>query len=305
MASLKPFPALSRGDKIKIVTPASPIEPERVEKSISLLQQWGYQVELGQHVYDRNHYLAGTDQDRAEDLMNAFLDPSVSAVFCSRGGYGCSRLLPYLDFDQIAATGKLLCGFSDITVLHVALNRRGLPTLHCPMSLTLHYDREPWVHESIKNGLEGVFETPTAAPRATTVVAGTAEGISCGGCLVLLADTIGTAEPIQAKDRILFLEDVDENPHRVDAMLTHLLNAKILEGCAGIVVGEMTRTDEKSDPTIGDQPWREILKERLQPLGIPTILGYAMGHAKNMLSVPLGVQTLLDASNCTVRFQLA
>lgn len=304
MAALQRYPALQPGDKIRIVTPASPIEPERVAKSIAFFKEWGYDVELGKHVYDRFHYMAGTDQDRAKDLMDAFLDDSVRCVFCSRGGYGCSRLLPYLDFKKMAASGKLLGGYSDITVLHSALNRRGLPTLHCPMSVTVHYERDQWVYESLRGALAGEFPQFPDAPKPVCTVPGSVKGISCGGCVILLADSIGTEEEINAEDKIIFLEDVDENPHRVDAMLTHLLNAGVFESCAGIVVGEMTRTDDKCDPTIGDWPWREIVKDRLVPLGKPMIMDYPMGHAPNQMSIPLGVPTHLDADRGTVRFEV-
>lgn len=304
MSTHPSFPALRPGDKIRIVTPASPIEPERVEKSIAYFEEWGYKVELGKHVYDRFHYLAGTDQDRAKDLMDAFLDDSVQCVFCSRGGYGCSRLLPYLDFKAMAASGKLLAGYSDITVLHSALNRRGLATLHSPMSVTIHYQRDQWVYESLRNALAGQFPAFESAPKPECVIPGQAQGVSCGGCVILLADSIGTEEEINAEDKIIFLEDVDENPHRVDAMLTHLLNAGVLESCAGIVVGEMTRTDDKSDETIGAWPWREIVKDRLVSLGKPMILDYPMGHAPNQMSIPLGVLTVLDAERGTVRFEV-
>lgn len=287
--------ALRPGDTIALVSPASPLSPEKVEFAVRLLEGEGYKVEISPHAFDRTGYLAGSDADRAEDLQNAFHDPDVAGVFCARGGYGCARLFPYLDLDLIAATRKLFCGFSDITTLHIALNRRGLPTVHSPMALTLSVPRSDWVYESFLRTLRGELDPPDGVPRSETVVGGVAEGVVSGGCLVLIADSLGTPESIECQDRIVLLEDVDEHPHRVDAMLTHLLNSGQIQRAAGIVVGEMTRSDEKIDDGIGGAPWREIVIERLRSLGIPMVLDYPFGHKKDSLTLPLGIRARLDA----------
>lgn len=278
-----------------MVSPASPVQREKLDKGIALLEGAGYRVSLGNAALASDGYLAGSDQQRASDLTDAFEDPEVAAIVCSRGGYGCARLFPYLDLDRMVASGKLFCGFSDLTTLHLALNRRGLATGHTPMLLTLSVPREPWVVESFLALLAGQDPLAVASPRATTVVPGSAEGVVTGGCLCLLCDSIGTSDPIEADGKILLIEDVDEAPHRVDAMLTHLLNAGIVQRASGIVVGEMTRTDEKADPEIGAVQWKQIVCERLAPLGIPMVVGYPFGHAANQLSVPLGVRARLDA----------
>ncbi|MBC8066503.1 MAG: LD-carboxypeptidase [Chlorobia bacterium] len=300
-APIRP-PALKPGDTIRMVTPASPLLPEKTDFMRSLLEEEGYRVEFSKHCFDADCHLAGSDQDRASDLMGAFLDPAVHAVLCSRGGYGCARLFPYLDLDAIVAAKKLFVGFSDITTLHIALNSRGLATVHAPMALTLVSPREPWVYESLKSALKGENPIPAAAPTGQTLVAGQAEGIVVGGCLILMCDSLGTQNPIDAKGRILIIEDVDEDPHRIDAMFTHMLNAGITQKASGIVVGEMTRTDERKDDGIGGKPWREIVRERLMPLNIPTILDYPFGHNKNMLSLPLGVRARLNADAGTLEY---
>jgi len=300
-SELKPRP-LRQGDLIEIVSPASPIEVNKVDDVTKLLLSKGYRVRLGEHALERDWYLAGNDDQRARDLQAAFADPDVNAVLCSRGGYGSARLLPFLDLDAIANSAKLFLGFSDVTALHLALNRRGLPTVYAPMALTLSKPREHWVIQSFLRVLQGETGTPPDASTGETIVGGKAEGIVTGGCLCLLTDSIGTPDPLDPSGKILLIEDVDEPPHRVDAMLTHLLNSGLLFEVAGIVVGEMTRTDEKLDAEIGFRPWQEIVVERLEPLGVPFVINYPFGHAPNMLSLPLGIRAVLNADEGTLEY---
>ncbi|MCO5297768.1 MAG: LD-carboxypeptidase [Fimbriimonadaceae bacterium] len=301
MSALKPR-ALQPGDTIRIVSPASPLAAEKLANATRLLEDAGYRVDLAPHTLDRDDYLAGSDEDRARDLQDAFDDPQVHGVYCSRGGYGCARILPLLDLDRIARSGKLFAGFSDITTLHLALNRRGMPTLHAPMALTLSTVREPWVHASFLAGWRGENTVHPDAPRSSSVVGGVGEGIVVGGCLCLLTDSLGTPEALDAEGKIVVIEDVDENPHRVDAMLTHLRASGTLDRCAGIVVGEMTRTDDRRDEGIGGKPWREIVRDRLAPLGIPLVIDFPFGHVPQMMTLPLGVRARLDADAGTLEY---
>ncbi len=292
--------ALKPGDTLGVVSPSSPIEEEKLHKGLDLLHGRGFKTKLFPHTLERDFYLAGSDQDRAADLMAAFQDPEVDAVFCSRGGYGCARLLPYIDLDLMAQSRKMLIGFSDITTLHIAMQCRGAVSIHAPMALTLAFDREPWVIESFFRVIQGDATVPEGATRGKAVVPGAAEGNLVGGCLCLIGDTIGTPNEIPTKGNLLLIEDVDEQPHRVDAMLTHLLNCGKLQETAGVVMGEMTRTDEKSDETIGKKPWREIVSERLERAGVPSMLDYPFGHMSTMLTIPLGVRARMDADAGTL-----
>lgn len=294
--------ALKPGDTLSMVSPASPLTPEQTAKAVEILESEGYKVKLYPNTYASAEYLAGSDEARAKELMEAFADPETQAVFCSRGGYGCSRLMPYLNLDLIAQSDKQLIGFSDITVLHATLNRRGLATVHAPMGLTLNTDREPWVYESFKKALRGEDPIVSEAPKGETLVPGVAEGILAGGCMILICDLIGTPEQIDMTGKIVLLEDVDEFSHRVDAMLTHLINSGSIQNAAGIVVGEMTRSDERFDPTIGMRPWRQIVAERLKPLGIPSVINFPFGHMRQMLTLPLGHWVRLDANAGTLEY---
>lgn len=294
--------ALQPGDTVAFVSPASPIEEARLQPAIKLLNDEGYNVRVFPHALDVNSYLAGTDADRAKDFQDAFDDPEIAAVICTRGGFGCHRILNLIDFDRIAASGKMLVGFSDITALHIALNRRGCPSLYGPMPLTLSYPREDWVFESWLNALKGKHLVPGPAPKGRCIVSGTVEAKTAGGCLILLSDSLGTSEPLDAEGKILLIEGVEDPSHRVDALLTHLLNAGIPQNAAGIVVGEMTRSDEIYDESIGRAPWRDLVASRLGNLGIPLILDYPFGHYRNMLSLPLGITARLDALSGTLTY---
>jgi len=287
--------ALKPGSHIRIVSPASAINPDQTEDGIKLLEQEGYRVSLGDHVYDRKYYLAGDDQTRAADFMAAVNDDDVDCIICSRGGYGCARLMPFLELDAIVNSGKQICGFSDITTLHLALNKRGLVTLHTPMMITFSVERVDWVYDSFREILKGGNPFPASSKAAETLVPGTAEGEITGGCLCLMTDSFGTDYELDCRGKIVVIEDVDEDPHRIDAMLTQLINNGQLKQAAGIVVGEMTGTDERADPKIGSWPWREIIEDRIIPLGIPSVVNFPFGHMKTMLSLPMGIQARLDA----------
>ena len=293
--------ALKPGDEIRVVTPASPIRHDQAVDGIALLESQGYKITYGEHIWAADGYLAGSDEARAADFQAAFDDPNVAAVMCSRGGYGCARLIEHLDLDRIAASGKAMCGFSDVTTLHLALNRRGLVTYHTPMLITLSVEREPWVIESLLNILKGEDPIPAAATKAETLHPGTASGVITGGCMCLVCDSLSTLDPIEAEGKLLLLEDVDENPHRVDALFTHLRNVGILQNAAGIVIGEMTGTDERADEKIGAWPWRKIVEDRLKGINVPAVVNFPFGHMKTMLSIPFGVEATLDADAGTLK----
>lgn len=294
--------ALKPGDTLGIVSPASPLDPERLAKGREVIESRGYKTKLYPNTLKKDHYLAGSDEERASDMMAAFADPDVAAVICARGGYGCARILPKVDLAAIVASRKMFMGFSDITTFHIALNNLGFVTMHTPMPITLSYERVDWVYESFFRLLAGDPAPPEESPRAETVVPGIAEGRLIGGCMCLLCDSLSTPHALDVDDRLLIIEDVDENPHRVDAMFTHFLNAGILQRAAGIIVGEMTNTDEKQDPTIGPKPWREIVHPILRKAGRPAVTGFPFGHMKTMLSLPLGIRARLDADAGRVTF---
>jgi muramoyltetrapeptide carboxypeptidase len=303
MPRIKP-PALCPGDTIGVVSPSSYKALEALQPGIEKIQRRGYKLVFGEHAFDRRGYLAGEDRDRAADLNAMFAREDVKAVLCTRGGYGASRILDYLDWDTIRAHPKPLIGYSDITTLHIAFLRyTDMVVYHAPMIITLSRD----VSEHAIQNLFDVLEKPeplgtydTREGNVQTLVPGIAEGELSGGCLCLVTATCGTPEQIDAKGKILCIEDVDEAPYAVDRMLTQLKRCGVLDEAAGFVIGEITDWQKHvSDPAESltiEQVWQDIIV----PLGKPAIIGFPFGHVANPLTLPLGVRARLDATAGTL-----
>ena len=294
--------ALKPGDTISLISPAFYVLPQEIKRGIRLLEGLGYKTKTYPSTCQPAQSHQALDEARAADVTAAFHDPETQAVYCARGGYGCSRLVPHLDFDALAKTEKLFIGFSDITILHAHLNQRGLPTLYAPMPYSFGRDREQWVYDSFSSAVTGANSIPAGAPKAETITSGKASGITVGGCLVLMCDLIGTPGQIDMTDKIVLIEDVDESPHRVDGLLTHLLNSGCLQTAAGIVVGEMTGTNDKMDKAVVSRTWEDTVRERLSRVKAPSVLNYPFGHMSNMLSLPLGIQAKLNADHGTMTY---
>lgn len=288
-------PSLRVGDRVAVVAPSGPLEPERLERGCAVLRGLGLDVVVGKHALDHNTsgltYLAGSDAERAADLQEAWCDPRVSAVLCARGGYGASRVLGHLDWAALRdAAPKWLQGSSDITALHVAFGRRlSVPTLFGPMVTALVADAEPEALDHLREALYG----PGAPVRGTHALAGgRAGGVLTGGNLTLLTSLLGTPyAPEPAAGRIAFLEDVDEAPYRVDRMLTQLLQAGWFEDVAGIVLGTWTGCGDLD----------AVFADRLAPIGVPILAGVPVGHGPRQLTVRLGAEATMDADTLVLR----
>jgi muramoyltetrapeptide carboxypeptidase len=296
---------LRPGMSVGLVTPASNVpEDQELHAAMDLVRSLGFSAEPAVNLFSRTQYLAGTDQQRADDLNAMFADTDIDAIFCVRGGYGSGRLLRYLDYDMIAANPKVIMGYSDITsILNAIYLRTGLVTFHGPIAggNFSNYTYEQYKKVLIEPaqiariGEPPEFETRPGVVdwknRLTTIVSGVAEGHLVGGNLSLMVTLLGTPFEPQFEGAILFLEDVDEPPYSVDRMLTHLWMAGKLEQVAGIVLGKFT--DDGYDSNTFSM--EEVLRDRLEPLGIPTLRGAMIGHIEDKTVVPLGVQARLDA----------
>lgn len=283
-----------------LVSPASCCDEPTLTKARAALHGLGFRTKLFPHALDDFHGYAGTDQDRAADLTSAFLDPDVDGVLCVRGGYGCARILPYLDLPTLAQMHKPFLGYSDITALHLALQQNGLVTFHSPVLTTFADGLPDWSLSSFLNTLAGEFNAPAESPKARTINGGIASGTVSGGCLTLLTDSLGTPNEFNGNGKIVLLEDVNERPHRIDAMLTHLIEAGALARVRGFVVGEMTGTNEHVGPR--GFSWEAIVEERLGRFEVPMIFGYPFGHLKAMLTIPIGCIATLNANEGTLNY---
>ncbi len=309
--SLQKPPRLELGDVIGLCCPASaPPDPLAIDRAIAALETLGFRPRPASHLRQRQGFLAGSDRDRADDLMRLLTDREVKAVFCVRGGYGATRLLERLDFPAIRQRPTILLGYSDITALHCALARQaGLVSFHGPMlnselsrpEVPAFTTQSLWrvlmkaePAGSISHGL-----TPEQTS-AKTIRPGVAEGRLVGGNLSVLCALIGTPWMPDLKSRILFLEDLEEAPYRVDRMLTHLLSAGLLQKVAGIAVGVMRNCldPKRAEFTEFRQTVDDVLIERLRPLGKPVVSGLPFGHVALNATLPVGVHARLDGIKC-------
>ncbi|MCC6442502.1 MAG: LD-carboxypeptidase [Armatimonadetes bacterium] len=296
--------ALRPGDTIGLIAPASPPDPAKLERGIACLEARGYRVKTAPHLSDRRGYLAGSDPDRAADMAAMFADPEVRAVFCARGGYGSIRLLEHLDYPAIAAHPKIFLGYSDITSLHLSLRREcGFPTFHGPMPAAEMPSLDAFAGQSLWDALTDTpvprqlaFDSGRAAPY--TLVGGSAEGPLVGGCLCLVASSLGTPWEIETSGHILFLEDLHEEPWRVDRMLTQLKLAGKLEEAAGFLLGHFPHpSPESPEPFLGLD---DIYTDILAPFGKPALCAYPIGHVDHPLTLPVGCRARLDADDCAL-----
>jgi muramoyltetrapeptide carboxypeptidase len=296
-------PALTRprrleaGDRVVVVSPSGPVPKDRLESGCAILRGWGLDVVVAPHaldVHDRFAYLGGSDADRAGDLQDAWLDPSVAAVLCARGGYGVQRILDRLDWSAMRGVApKVVAGYSDITALHEAFaTRLGVATLYAPMVGARVFLTDDRTAELFRRTLFEPESVQTlTSPTARTLVRGTARGVTVGGCLGLLAAGLGTATGRgSARGGILLLEDVDEKAYRIDGHLTHLLRAGWFDGVAGVVLGSWKDCE----------PVEDVMLDRLAGLGVPVVSELGFGHGDSSLTVPLGLPATLDADAVTL-----
>jgi muramoyltetrapeptide carboxypeptidase len=267
----------------------------------------GFRPKLGRHVRARLGFLAGTDHERATDLMAMFTDRTVKAIICLRGGYGSARLLDRLDYEVIRQNPKILCGYSDITSLHCALLVKSkLVGFHGPMlngeladPKVPVFTRESFFRAVAQPQAAGSVRQGYAGDTVSILHGGMAEGRLIGGNLSLLCASLGTPYAPAFKGRILFFEDVSEKPYRLDRLLTQLLNAGIFAQVAGVAVGINKDCDDPNAKPGGEyrQTGADVLQERLSTLRVPVVTGLPFGHLNINATIPVGVKARLDGEH--------
>jgi muramoyltetrapeptide carboxypeptidase len=310
--TLKPK-RIQSGDTIGIVSPSS---PSTYGSDLDRLAHWadsqGFKLKVFPHAREKNAYLAGSDEERAADVVAAFADPEVDAVLTMRGGTGGWRMVPYVDYDVIRANPKFFSGYSDITALHLAIEKHaGLVTFYGPSGSSFikgksSYSERHWLRAATEPGPLGEVEKDPDDPFTWAIHDGVAEGTLRGGCLTLLAQSAGTPYQPDWNGCIIFFEDVGEQPYRLDGYLTQLKLAGMFDNVAGVVVGEHVHCGPapyKASYAYGTFTSEEVFQQHLEPFGVPVMVGLPCGHGRHLATLPLGVNARLDATNGTLTIQ--
>ena len=301
---------LKPGETIALVSPASAIvDREEVEISQENISALGFKPKLASHLLERRGYLAGDDKMRAADINAQFADPSVAGIMAMRGGWGCARVLPLLDYDLINKNPKVLIGYSDVTSLLLAIfARTGLVTFHGPIAL------DPWHSFSVdyfkRLLLEGetpLMSNPTEIgdhltqleDRVQTINQGRTSGPLAGGCLTIISSLLGSSYLPDWRGTVLFVEDVHEDIYRVDRMLTQLKLTGVLSQIKGFIFGRCTECEPGEG--YGSLTLEQVFDDHIRPLGIPAWYGSMIGHIPKKFTVPIGIRAEIDAEKGTIQ----
>ncbi|MFW6369832.1 MAG: S66 peptidase family protein [Bacteroidota bacterium] len=307
-------PKLNIGDKIGLVAPAWLITEKQLKLSIERVKMTGLEPIYSDKILGRNGYFSGSDNERADDFNNMIKNPEIKGIIFARGGYGCTRILDLIDYEQIKQNPKIIIGFSDNTALiNTIYQNTGLITFHGPISRTIHHDFskqhferivvnpiDKYVIESSDDDLQK-SEIDKTFDRYT-IKSGKAQGQLTGGNLTLICSMIGTSNQINLDDKIVMIEEIEEEPYRIDRMLTQLINSGQLIKASGIAFG-ICKGCDKSDKSIAPNSFtlRQVIEDRIKPLKIPAVYGLSFGHNKNNFTFPIGLNAELDADKMTIK----
>ncbi len=295
-------PNLSPGDRVSIISPAGKIDRQIVRRGAELLRQQGFKVNIGRHAFDEERIFAGSDSARAADMQRALDDPSVKAIFFSRGGYGCLRTHRQLDWSSFLGKPKWLAGFSDITVFHAYLSRRRIASVHGVM--TSQFERDGATTDSFERmmdllgGKTAEYNLPPHELNRT----GTASGILTGGNLSIIQSLRGTDFDIRPKGKILFIEDVHELHYHLDRMMGNLKAGGILERLSGLIVGHFTGMRDGGTPY--GMTACQIIREAVEPYCYPVVFGFPAGHELPNHPLLMGGRITLEVSNGGVEVRI-
>lgn len=301
-------PALHPGSTVAITAPAGPVSLKEVKDGIAVLKKYGCEVVIGKSIQNpgRLPYLSAPDEIRSGEFMEFVERKDIDCILCARGGYGVMRFLPSLDFKKIRENPKIIIGYSDITALLIAITRYSkIVTFHGPVAsstfneFTLQYFKQTLF---APEGISAPFKNiEYSGKNILTINEGVARGRLTGGNLAMIVSTLGTPYEIETKGKILFLEEIEEEPYKIDRMLTQLWLAGKLQETAGIALGIFTNCDEPRSRRQKNAPsaLQAVLKSRIEPLKIPCVYGLPFGHVKDKLTLPLGVMAELDATDKT------
>ncbi|MGI6732944.1 MAG: S66 peptidase family protein [Anaerovoracaceae bacterium] len=303
---IKPHP-LKKGDPVALIAPSSPVSEDKIELSLQSIRFLGLEPIPFPSCFLKNGYLSGMDEARAKDVNDAFLDPDIRGIFCLRGGYGATRILPLLDYASIRRNPKFFAGYSDITALHTVFNRLcEFITYHAPMPARGYESLDSFTLESLSVAVfcgpqPGKVENPPGET-LETICSGIARGEITGGNLSVMAAALGSPYEIDTRGKILFIEEVDELPYRIDRNLTALKLAGKLQAAEGIILGTFSDIPEEDIDPSDTLSLSEIFDQVIRPLGIPTVNNLRSGHIYPQIVIPMGMTAELNATEGTVAF---
>ncbi|AIY13626.1 S66 peptidase family protein [Cellulophaga baltica] len=304
---------LKKGDTIGLIAPGYAIKPDVLEKAKETLVAMGFVPYHTERLLWNHGYFSNTDTERATDINEMFANPNIDGILCARGGYGCTRIMHLLNYELIKNNPKVLVGFSDITALANGIySETGLVTFHGPVGSTLD---DKYSIQQLENVIihpehqllikNAILEDETLLNNPEfdryTITTGKATGTLVGGSLTLINALIGTPHEIDFTDAIVFIEDVEEAPYRIDRMLTQLIQSATFKHAAGIMVGVCNGCDKPA--ASGSFTLREVILDRLKPLNIPAAYGMSFGHVKNNMTLPIGIKATFDADKMTLKLQ--
>ena len=291
--------ALKLGDTIGLISPSSPTAIENIEKAESKLKEMGFKVKMGKSPYEVYGYLSGTDEIRANDINEMFSDKEVNGIICIRGGYGTPRILDLIDYDIIRKNPKVFVGYSDITALHIAFSQKSdLVTFHGPMGTSnlignfSEFTKKSFLKAIMNAEPIGEVFNPEGE-EIIKINGGLAEGTIIGGNLSLIVDTIGTPYEIDLKGKILLIEEIGEDPYKIDRMINQLRLSGKLEETEAIILGDFNNCEDGKHPE--SLSLKQIFDDHIKAIGKPTIYNLKTGHCEPMITLPFGVRARLDA----------
>ena len=300
MTPLRKPTALKKGDLIGVVAPAGVVKTEDLGNGVRRLEEMGFRVALGRSLYRSARYLAGRDEERAADLAEMFANPEVKAVVAARGGYGTSRIIPLLDSKALARSPKIFVGSSDLTLLlHFLRSACRLVTFHGPMvSPNFGKYSSPTTNGEFVRILGATTPPgPIDVTGVKVLKGGSGEGVLTGGCLSLVCQTIGTPYEIQTEDAILFLEDINEPPYRIDRMLTYLKQVGKFDGVRAVVFGLMPDCHPSPQELY---TLEDVIRDVLADLPCPILYDFPSGHGGTNVTLPFGVRAAVEGATLSI-----
>lgn len=312
---IKPKP-LKIGDRVAVVAPSSAADLKSVNDGEIKIRALGLIPVMYPTCYSNYGHLSASDEERAKDINDSFKDESIKGIICLRGGYGTMRILNMLDYEMIKSNPKVFVGFSDITALHTAFNQIcHMVTFHGPMATTNfakvknekvefeHYSCESFVKNIFTAEPIGVYKNPNDE-KLKSLCHGKAKGILAGGNLTLLTSTLGSKYEIDAKGKILFIEEVGEPIYKIDRMLTTLALAGKFDDCSGIILGTFVNCEREKKAYEGgmDLTLEEVVENTLVKFNKPIIYNFKAGHNIPQPTMALGTNVIIDAGSKQVVF---